>query len=211
MQILILGVGNLLWADEGFGVRCAETLVQRYRWPETVTILDGGTQGIYLLPYLQAASHLLILDAADFGKPPGTLLVARDNALPAYWNREQLSLHQMGMNDLLACAQLTGQVPQHITLIGVQPVVLDDFGGSLSDPIRQQIEPALTLALAELSNWKVNPLVSEGSRSLVAAGLTMARYETERPSSAMACRYGDARFLGDKPDHGSQRDRESQL
>ncbi len=199
MSILILGVGNLLWADEGFGVRCAETLGQRYQWPETVALLDGGTQGIYLLPYLQAATHLLIFDAADFGQPPGQLIVARDGQLPAYWCRQNLSLHQMSMNDLLACAQLTGQAPQHITLVGVQPTMLDDFGGSLSDAVRCQIEPALALALAELAQWNVHPARSETPVAWMAPGLTIQRYEAERPSAAVAYRHGDARFLPLEP------------
>ena len=50
-QVLILGIGNVLWADEGFGVRCVETLADQWSFPDNVKLLDGGTQGLYLLPF----------------------------------------------------------------------------------------------------------------------------------------------------------------
>ena len=74
-SILVLGIGNLLWADEGFGVRCAEALAERFALPPQVTVMDGGTQGLYLLPYVEDARRLLVFDAVDYGDPPGTLRV----------------------------------------------------------------------------------------------------------------------------------------
>ena len=64
---LILGIGNLLWADEGFGVRCVEALAAAWELPATVTVMDGGTQGLYLLPYVSAARRLIVFDAVDYG------------------------------------------------------------------------------------------------------------------------------------------------
>ena len=52
-QALILGIGNVLWADEGFGVRCVEHLAETLSYGADVTVLDGGTQGLYLLPFLE--------------------------------------------------------------------------------------------------------------------------------------------------------------
>ncbi len=72
-RVVVMGLGNLLWADEGFGVRVAERLYAHYHWPEYVEIVDGGTQGLNLLGYVESASHLLILDAIDYGLEPGTL------------------------------------------------------------------------------------------------------------------------------------------
>src|SRR4249919_730682 len=82
--ILVLGIGNVLWADEGFGVRCAEALAARYSVPAHVDILDGGTQGLYLLPHVQAAAKLLILDAVDYGLAPGTVHRVTDAEVPRY-------------------------------------------------------------------------------------------------------------------------------
>lgn len=64
-RVVVMGLGNLLWADEGFGVRVAERLYAHYHWPDEVEIVDGGTQGLNLLGYVESASHLLILDACN--------------------------------------------------------------------------------------------------------------------------------------------------
>ena len=71
--ITVLGIGNLLWADEGFGVRCIEALQQRYEFAPHVQLIDGGTQGLYLIQHVQQAGKLLIFDAIDYGLAPGTL------------------------------------------------------------------------------------------------------------------------------------------
>ncbi|MDP3131428.1 MAG: hydrogenase maturation protease, partial [Burkholderiaceae bacterium] len=71
--IVALGIGNLLWADEGFGVRCIEALQRRCEFAEHVSLIDGGTQGLYLIQHVQAADALLIFDAIDYGLEPGTL------------------------------------------------------------------------------------------------------------------------------------------
>ena len=64
-HIVVLGIGNLLWADEGFGVRCIEALQRRYEFADHVSLMDGGTQGLYLLPYVEDARRLLVFDAVD--------------------------------------------------------------------------------------------------------------------------------------------------
>ena len=80
--ILVLGIGNLLWADEGFGVRCVEALAAQWTFPEHVQVVDGGTQGLYLLPQVEATSRLLVFDAIDWGLPAGTLQVIEGEDVP---------------------------------------------------------------------------------------------------------------------------------
>ena len=58
-RIVVLGIGNVLWADEGFGVRCVETLQQRWRFASNVHLVDGGTQGLYLIHHVQSAGRLV--------------------------------------------------------------------------------------------------------------------------------------------------------
>jgi hydrogenase maturation protease len=188
-----LGIGNVLWADEGFGVRCAEALAQRYEFPEHVTLLDGGTQGLYLLPYVQDARQLLIFDAIDYGFPPGTLHVVEGAEVPRFLGAKKLSLHQTGFQEVLALAELTGRFPEHVTLIGCQPEVLDDFGGSLRPKLRAALELALIRGLEQLTQWGITGV----ARTVDANGdcLSIERYEAERPSESAACRVGDRRFL----------------
>lgn len=83
-SILILGIGNVLWADEGFGVRTVETLAKRYSFPDSVSLMDGGTQGLYLLQHVQAADVMIVFDAVDYDLPPGTLKYIEGEDVPNY-------------------------------------------------------------------------------------------------------------------------------
>jgi hydrogenase maturation protease len=195
--ILVLGIGNLLWADEGFGVRAVEALDARWAFPERVTVLDGGTQGLYLLPFLEAADALIVFDAIDYGLAPGTLKVVRDDAVPSFLGAKKMSLHQTGFQEVIATAELLGRRPRRLMLIGVQPAQLEDYGGGLTPAVAAQVGPAIELALAELSAaHRVHP-VRRAEPAPPLSGPAMAReaYEGGRPSEAEAWRAGDARFL----------------
>ena len=93
-ETLVLGIGNLLWADEGFGVRCVEHMAEHYDLPERVQLLDGGTQGLYLLPYVQQACRLIVFDAIDYGLPPGTMRLIENAEVPRFMGAKKMSLHQ---------------------------------------------------------------------------------------------------------------------
>ncbi|MGZ5276188.1 MAG: HyaD/HybD family hydrogenase maturation endopeptidase [Caldimonas sp.] len=194
--VLVLGIGNVLWADEGFGVRAIEALHQRYALPPEVSLVDGGTQGMYLLDRVCAADRVLVLDAIDYGLEPGSLRVFRDDEVPV-WSDTAMSLHQATFQELLSMARLQGRFPQRITLIGVQPEVLDDLGGSLSECVRARIDEAVDLAVAELAAWGVRAELRDAppDEPLVADPLHLAAYESGRPSADDACRIGDARVL----------------
>jgi hydrogenase maturation protease len=197
-RIKVLGVGNLLWADEGFGIRCVEALGEAWDFPPEVELLDGGTLGLALIPLLQDATHVLLFDTVDYGGTPGSLLVARDAEIPRYMTRGKMSLHQAGMNDVLASLEMLGHRPEAFTLVGVQPVELADYGGSLTPLVREQLPKALALGLAELATWGVT-LNSRGPASsgqVMTDALVLDRYEGERPTEDVAWRRGDERFLG---------------
>jgi hydrogenase maturation protease len=196
-EALVLGIGNVLWSDEGFGVRAVEALHAKYALPAAVTVLDGGTQGLYLFGAVAAARRVLVLDAIDFGLAPGTLRVLRDGEVPS-WKALKMSPHQTGFNDILAIAQLRGEAPEAITLIGVQPEELSDLGGSLRDSVRVRIGEAVELAVSELAAWGYPARLREPGAPIVplnAVALALDAYESGRPSSDEACRIGDARVL----------------
>lgn len=194
--VLVLGIGNVLWADEGFGVRAVEALHRQWRMPDDVALVDGGTQGVYLLDHVCSAGRVVVLDAIDFALPPGTLRVFRDAEVPEGSGRA-MSLHQATFQELLALARVRGCFPDRITLIGVQADVLDDLGGSLSAPVRARLDEAVDLAVAELVAWGVAPTrrSEPAEEPLGAAALRIEAYEAGRPSAVDACRIGDARFL----------------
>ncbi|MCG6941938.1 MAG: HyaD/HybD family hydrogenase maturation endopeptidase [Thiohalocapsa sp.] len=197
--MLVLGIGNILWADEGFGVRCVEAMAARYRFGDNVTLLDGGTQGIYLVDQVRAADVLVVFDAVDYGLAPGTLKRVEGDAVPKFLGAKKMSLHQTGFQEVLTLADLLGGYPDHVLLIGVQPEALEDFGGSLRPVVKAQIEPAIDLALGYLTDLGIAPPAASEPRD--AGGerphpaLDLAAYEAGRPAPEDACRIGDARVL----------------
>ena len=198
-RIVVLGIGNVLWADEGFGVRCVEALQAGWDFAPHVQLIDGGTQGLYLIPQVTAARRLLILDAVDYGLAPGTLKLVENDQVPRFLGAKKMSLHQTGFQEVLMLAELTGRYPEEVLLIGCQPEQLEDYGGSLRPCMKAALESALTIAVERLAAWGAAPRRREapvGSDEAVTAPvLSLAAYESGRPSADSACRIGDERFL----------------
>jgi hydrogenase maturation protease len=199
VQALVLGIGNLLWADEGFGVRAVEELHRAYEFPDTVKLLDGGTQGLYLLEHVANADILVIFDAVDFGLEPGAMVLREDGDVPSFLGAKKMSLHQTGFQEVLASAELLGKAPAHLFLIGVQPVELEDYGGSLRPAVKAQIPAAMDEAVNYLrrqgieASRRAQPLPE--AVTLACERMLMSRYEADRPSGEEACRTGDPRVL----------------
>jgi hydrogenase maturation protease len=197
--IVVLGIGNLLWADEGFGVRCIEALQQRFEFADHVRLVDGGTQGLYLIQHVQEADALLIFDAIDYGLAPGALQEIHDDEVPRFMGAKKMSLHQTGFQEVLSLAQLTGRYPERVLLIGCQPEELEDYGGSLRPSVKAAMEQALARAVRTLEDWGAQPRARQtplDSREAVTLDeLALAAYEAQRPPEDAACRTGDERFL----------------
>jgi len=196
-EALVVGIGNVLWADEGFGVRAVEALHAAFEFPPGVALVDGGTQGLNLLEDVESSRRVIVFDAVDYGLEPGSLKVLRDAEVPA-WGRRKLSPHQTGFNDVLALAQLHGRAPETVVVIGVQPEELSDFGGSLRDVVRARLPEAVALAAGQLADWGLAGAPRAPGATfepLNAASLAIDAYESGRPSDADACRTGDARVL----------------
>ena len=193
----VLGIGTILRADEGFGVRAVEALNAAYAFPPQVELIDGGTLGMYLLDMVCQSPQILIFDCVDFQAPAGTLRVLRDDEVKA-WAATKISPHQTGFNDVLAAAALRGYYPERLTVVGVQPEILDDYGGTLSATTRARLTEAIELGLAELASWGVaaTPRGADNpAPRLNTQALDLETYERERPSPEAACRSGDDRFI----------------
>jgi hydrogenase maturation protease len=199
VTVTVLGIGNVLWADEGFGVRCVEALQQRWVLPDWVELVDGGTQGLYLIQHVQESEYLLIFDAVDYGLSPGEIKVVDDDDVPHFMGAKKMSLHQTGFQEVLMLAKLTERYPERVRLIGCQPEMLDDYGGSLTAVVKAATQPALALGVQTLRDWGV--AVSERTapldpqQAVTLQTLALSAYEAGRPSEAEACRVGDDRFL----------------
>ncbi len=152
-RTLVLGLGNILLQDEGLGVRALERLTAAHPLPDRVEALDGGTMGLELLPYLDGVTDLLITDAVDTGQPPGTLVRLEGDAIPAALSLK-MSMHQVGLQDLLATSRLRGTMPQRLVVWGIQPASLD-WGVDLSPPVQAALDGLVQAAVQELRGWGI--------------------------------------------------------
>ena len=152
-RVLVLGLGNVLLQDEGLGVKALKRLVEQYHLPDNVRVMDGGTLGMHLFPYLDGCTHLLILDAVETDNPPGTSARIEGPDLEQALSRK-LSMHQAGVPELLAVGRLVGNLPAQVVICGLQPETVD-WGLDLSATIAGQVDRLVSLAIEELRCWGV--------------------------------------------------------
>ena len=154
-ETLVLGLGNILLRDEGVGVRVVERLLEKYDFPEGVRVMDGGTLGLDLLPFLEEASRLLVIDAVQARKPPGTLVRLVGDEIPIFLDASKVSPHQEGLQDLLAVAVLKGYLPDEVVFWGAQITSLG-VGLDLSEAVAEQVDVLAEKVLAELAQWGID-------------------------------------------------------
>ena len=164
-RIVIMGLGNVLYGDEGLGVHAAHHLCRSWEFPEHVEVVDGGTQGHSLLTYVEDASCLLVLDAVDFGLPPGRIVIREGQDIPMYLSSQKISPHQNSFSEVLALAELRGCLPQQVVLVGMQPQSMK-MGAPLSDVIRESLETLAKTSLTLLRRWGVEVRPTEEGRRL---------------------------------------------
>lgn len=153
MTILVLGIGNALMNDDALGVTAIEQLKELYTFPAGVSVIDGGTLGLDLLPLLEGARKLLIIDAIDMGATPGALFRLSGDEVPRAF-ASKLSVHQMGVQDLLAVAELQGHVPEELVVWGVQPGSIE-MEMRLTPAVAAAMRPLLDRVVGELAGWGV--------------------------------------------------------
>ena len=152
-RISLIGVGNILLQDEGVGVQAVEALRKRFDFPEDVRLIDGGTLGLDLLPFIEGMERILFVDAVDLQKEPGTIAIIEDEDLPSFL-APKLSLHHVGLSDLLFASSFMGIRPSKITLIGIQPEKVE-VGLTLSATVTENFEKFLKTILEKLREWGV--------------------------------------------------------
>jgi hydrogenase maturation protease len=140
VPLLVLGLGNVLLEDDGVGGAAVSLLLDRFESPTGVRVFDGGTLGLSLLPYLEAADAVILVDAIRSDSAPGTVIrLEGDEVGPAVASR--LSPHQVGVADLLDGARWLGRYPGRVVLLGINPASMDLAVG-LSPFVRASL-PAL--------------------------------------------------------------------
>ncbi len=158
-KIVVLGVGNILLKDEGVGVRVVEELQRKFTFPPNVDLVDGGTQGLWLLPTLQAADHLIVIDAV-FGKcEPGSVYRLERDDLPKGLRAKQ-SAHDSDLIEALNLCALLEKEPKSVVVIGIEPEDITAYGLELTPKIQSCVSELINRVLSELDRLgaKVTPL-----------------------------------------------------
>lgn len=163
MNIAVFGIGNILLSDDGVGVHVINRLRDRYIFPESVELIDGGTKGLDLLPLFEGRDKVLIIDAANFKRDPGTIDTVTGDKIPAFLS-SKLSVHQIGLPDTLFAARLMNIIPPEMCLIGIQPSSMST-GTELSADIRDRIEPLIDMVIQKLREWGVEVTLKGAVRS----------------------------------------------
>jgi len=147
-HIMVLGVGNILFTDEGLGIRAIEKLMDRYEFPENVSIQDGGVLGINLLGIISEADYLIVVDAIKNGGNPGTLYRLEGDEIPKRILAKN-SLHQVDLLEALTLCQILDKVPETV-ILGIEPKDIKTTGIELTAPIQERIESLIDMVLREL-------------------------------------------------------------
>ena len=173
--VLVLGLGNVVCSDDGAGIAAIHKLIREYQMPEGVAAVDGGTLGLSLLPLVDSADQVILVDAIDGEGPPGTVLrIEGDEVAPAVY--ERLSPHQVGVADLLAGASLLDRYPERVVIWGVIPESIA-LGLERTPAVHAAIPTLVSRVVEELTALGYPPVRSEnhdeahGSASHVARTL----------------------------------------
>lgn len=135
---LVLGLGNPLMGDDGVGVEAVERLRGAFDLPDEVSLVDGGTWGMNLLPMIEVADRLILIDAIRTGATPGRHIRLEREELPRYFALK-ISPHQIDLREVLALAEWRGTLPRSLVAFGIEPERVEMTHG-LSPVVAEGIE-----------------------------------------------------------------------
>ncbi len=149
-QVTVLGVGNILLSDEGFGVKVVLKMIQNYQFPENVCLVDGNVLGLSLLGTISESDYLIVVDAIKNNEEPGTIYRIDAEDIPRRI-RAKNSLHQVDFLEALALCQALDSVPETVVIFGVEPKDIETVQDKLTPEIKTKINPVIDMVLAELT------------------------------------------------------------
>jgi hydrogenase maturation protease len=151
VDVMILGIGCILFSDEGFGVRVVEKLQRLYEFPDNVLLVDGGVLGVNLLGVISNTDHLIVVDAIRNKGKPGDLYRLAGDQIPQRI-RAKNSLHQVDFLEALTLCQALDKVPETV-IIGVEPEDIETLSLDLTASVQSRINPMIDMVLAELKRF----------------------------------------------------------
>jgi hydrogenase maturation protease len=156
-KTLVLGVGNPLMSDEGLGIEAVKILYDKYNFPKNVEVIDGGTQGLELLQHFDNVKNLIIIDTVYFSKrKPGDIIKISKEEIK-YYLKTKMSVHDVGLEDIISALDLLGKLPENIVIIGMIPEKLD-FSYGLSETVKANLNKIITAVINQIKEWEVGEL-----------------------------------------------------
>jgi hydrogenase maturation protease len=155
-RIVVLGVGNILLRDEGVGVKVVQEFERRYVLPENVLVVDGGTQGLWLMSTLQKADRLIVVDAVLGRGEPGTLYRLEKKDLPLGLRAKQ-SAHDSDLVEALNLCSLLNEGPKSVVVVGIEPENIQPFGLELTETVTARVDELVLRVVDELNTLGVEP------------------------------------------------------
>lgn len=150
-ETVVIGAGNPLMGDDGLGIAALERLREDWTVHPHVDLLDGGTWGLNLLPHVERADRVLLIDAIDIGAEPGTLIELGRSEIPRFL-AQKLSPHQIDLKEVLALAELRGTLPGELIAVGLQPESIE-MSTSLSPVVEGGLNGLLERVAERLREW----------------------------------------------------------
>jgi hydrogenase maturation protease len=154
-RITILGLGNVLLKDEGFGVHFVRRFAERYRFPEGVRVVDGGTLGYILLDDICSCEHLIVVDVIKTGAEPGSVYRFARDEMERYLP-PSTSAHEVQFQDVLVKAELIGQVPE-VVFLCITPGSYEGMSMELTPRLSEKLPLMETFVLKELARFNIVP------------------------------------------------------
>lgn len=150
-RTLLIGLGNPLMGDDGVGLAALECLRSEWELPPEVELVDGGTWGMNLLPLIEDADRVVLLDAIQAGSPPGTLVELEGDNVPRTLSHK-LSPHQIDLREVLAVAMLRGTLPRTLVALGIEPAEVE-MRTSLSVPVDEALPSLVWRVVTRLESF----------------------------------------------------------
>lgn len=162
--VRVLGLGNVLMGDDALGPWVIEELLAQWEFPEGVSVVDVGTPGLDLTPYLADADTVLLVDSVKSDGPPGTLRVYTRDQLLRHPPPARLSPHDPGLTEALLSLDFAGAGPKDVVLIGVVPGRVEK-GVGLTPAVRESVAAAAGEVVAALQALGLPPRARNGAPS----------------------------------------------
>jgi len=163
-KIVILGIGNLLFRDEGFGIHVIRQLQDLFEFPENVSIIDGGVLGMNLLGVMSEAEHLVVIDVIRNKGKPGDLYRLSGEQIPSRI-RAKNSLHQVDFLEALTLCEAIDGIPETV-ILGAEPEDIDTLEMELTPTLSEKVDKVISMVLDEMDRLGVSYRKRSGACAL---------------------------------------------